>query len=104
MVETSGMLWPGSATAATGGATVAAAIVRVLRMPPRRTGSATAATGGATAIAAVVAEVEFPMRPPHRPGAAQPQGSEGQQLSAAPSTITAASALIHSEIHLQPHY
>ena len=77
MVETSGMLWPGSATAA---------------------------TGGATAIAAVVAEVKFPMRPPHRPGAAQPQGSEGQQLSAAPSTVIATSALIHSEIHLQPHY
>ena len=86
---------PGSTTAATGGATVAAAIVRVLRMPLHRTGSATAATGGATAIAAVVAEVKFPMRPPHRPGAAQPQGSESQQRS---------SALIHSEIHLQPHY
>ena len=71
-------------------------------MPPHRPGSATAATEGATVAAAAV--VRVPRRPPHRPGAAHPAGSEGQLLSAAPSTVTAASALIHSVIHLKPHY
>ena len=65
-----------------------------------------AATEEATVAIAVAAAAiaRVPRTPPHQPGAAQPPGSAGQQLSATPSTVTAASALIHSEIHLQPHY
>lgn len=104
MEHTSGLLQPDSAVATEEATVVAvAATVGVLRMPPHRPGSATAATGGATVVAAA-AVVRVPRRPPHRPGAAHPPGSEGQQLSAAPSTATAASALIHSEVHLKPHY
>ena len=103
MEHTSGLLQPDSAAATEEATVVAAAIVGVLRMPPHRPGSATAATGGATVVAAA-AVVRVPRRPPHRPGAAHPPGSEGQQLSAAPSTATAASALIHSKFHLKPHY
>ena len=81
-VHTSGLLPDSIATAIVEAAVGAGAIVRVRRLP-RPPGAA---------------------RPPGWPGAARRPGSWGQQLSAAPSTVTAASAFIHFEIHLQPHY